>query len=267
MSRYLLSICLSLFFSIDVSAKETVWELGAGFTGINLPLYPGSSENKNYLIPFPYLRLRSKYFEIDDGMRGFLYESPDLRLNISADLGVPVNSADSRLRTNMPDLLTALQIGPSLEIVFAGGRTQTYEFRLELPIRTAVASDLSETDNLGWVIEPRITYETLRPFKTGWAYQISTGFKYAAEEYHRYYYDVPTAYATPERPFYEADSGYSGFFLDLVNNWRTGDFTYFIFLRYQNLNGTVFEDSPLVEDTNYWGLGVGMVWTFMDSRK
>lgn len=258
-------ILLVILYSPGASSKDTVWELGAGLTGINLPLYPGSAENKNYLIPFPYLRVKSKYFEINEGVRGFFYQSPDFRFNISADLGVPVSSDDSSKRNGMPDLNTVIQIGPSMEFIFAGGRKQPFEFRLELPVRTAIASDLRNTDNIGWIAEPRITYETLRPFKTGWAYLVSSGLRYATKDYHQYYYDVPSAFTTVNRPFFEADKGYSGLFVDMVGNWREEDFIYFAFIRYQNLNNTAFEDSPLVEDNNYVSVGLGMVWIFAGS--
>ena len=260
-------ILLVVIYSSNTLAKDTIWELGAGLTDINLPLYPGSEDNKNYLIPFPYLRIKSKYFEIDEGIRGFFYQSPDFRFNISADLGVPVNSDDSRIRNGMPDLNTVLQIGPSLEMIFAGGRKHFFEFRLELPVRIAIATDIKNTDYIGWIAEPRITYETIRPLKTGWAYQVSAGLRYASKEYHQYYYDVPNAFATANRPFFEADKGYSGLFVDLVSNWRKNDFIYFAFIRYQNLNNTAFEDSALMEDESYVSVGLGLVWIFADSLK
>lgn len=255
-----------IYYSASAYAEKPQWELGAGITGINLPLYPGSSQTKNYLIPFPYFRFTSKYIEVDDGVRAFLLQSPNVRFNISADLGVPVNSEDSRLRTGMPDLDTVIQIGPSLELIFAGSRKEPYEFRFELPLRTAIATDLKSTQNVGWILEPRITYETLRPFKDGYAYQVSTGLRYSTKEYHQYYYDVPTVFATSSRPFFESDKGYSGFFMDLVGNWRYDDLIYFTFIRYQNLEGTAFEDSPLVEDTNYVSVGLGLVWMIAGSK-
>jgi len=258
-------VFLAIFYSPYALTKDTMWELGAGLTAINLPLYPGSAEHKNYLIPFPYLRIKSKYFELDDGIRGFLFESPDFRFNISADLGVPVNSDDSDLRNGMPDLKTVIQVGPSMEIIFSGGRKQPYEFRFEFPVRTAKATDLKHSESVGWIVEPRITYETLRPFKTGWAYQLSTGLRYASKQYHQYYYDVPEAFTTANRTFFEADKGYSGFFLDLVSNWREKDLIYFVFIRYQNLNNTAFKDSPLVEDNSYLSVGLGAAWIFADS--
>jgi len=256
-----------IIVSTNLFAKSTFWEIGVGAASVNLPLYPGSSQNDNFLIPFPIFRIQSKYFEIDDGVRGFIYESPNMRFNISADLGVPVNSEDSDIRNGMPDLDTVVQIGPSLEIIFAGGRKQPSELRLELPVRTAIATDIEHANYAGWIFEPRLTYETLRPFKVGFTYQVSSGFRYATKDYHAYYYDVPQQFAIATRPAYESERGYSGFFLDIVGNWRQQDLVYFVFTRYQNLNSTVYEDSPLVEDTNYLSVGMGLVWYFASSNR
>lgn len=260
-----LTLLLAAFYSGPIFASDTIWELGAGLAAINLPLYAGSDESKNYVIPFPYVRIKSKYLEIDDGIRGFLFESPDLRINISADFGIPVNSEDSDVRTGMEDLNTVIQVGPSLEMIFAGGRKQAFEFRLEVPVRLAIATDIKQTENVGWIVEPRLTYETLRPFKKGWAYEVSGGIKYASKEYHQYYYDVTAPFVTANRAFFAADKGYSGFFLDLVGSWREKEMFYFATVRYQNLSSTVFEGSPLLEDSNYISVGLGVVWFFADS--
>jgi len=262
------SLIIIVFLFCNIAyAKETFWEIGAGITALNTALYPGSNENKNFVIPFPYFRFQSEHFEIDESVRGYLFESPDLRLNISGGLGVPVNSEDSTARDGMPDLDTVLQVGPSVEIIFSGGRRKPHEFRLELPVRGAIATDFKSADYAGWIIEPRLTYETLRPFKSGWAYQVRAGFHYASEDYHAFYYDVPAEFATPQRAEYHAEAGYTGAFTDFTGNWRQNDFIYFAFIRYQNLSGAAYEDSPLVEDTNYVAVGIGMLWIFADSRK
>jgi outer membrane scaffolding protein for murein synthesis (MipA/OmpV family) len=177
-----------------------------------------------------------------------------------------VDSEDSDIRRGMPDLDAVLQIGPSLEIVFAGGRRQPSELRLEIPLRAAIATDFGDAQNVGWVAEPRLTYETLRPSKTGFAFQVSGGLRYASREYHAYYYDVPDPYVTAFRPAYASDKGYSGFFVDLVGNWRRKDVVYFGFIRYQNLNGSAFDNSPLLEDEAYLALGVGVAWIFAGSE-
>ena len=88
-------LLLTFFHSGSSVAMEFSWQLGAGIGVFDVPLYPGSAQNKQYLLPLPYITLSSKYLEIDDGIRGFLFKSDQVRLDLSADLAVPVRSKDS----------------------------------------------------------------------------------------------------------------------------------------------------------------------------
>jgi outer membrane scaffolding protein for murein synthesis (MipA/OmpV family) len=246
-------------------AQQTEWELGAGVSVFNVPLYPGSSQEDSYIFPYPYLLYRSERLEIENGVDLTLFRSDRLRFNLSADLGVPVNSSDSDARKGMPDLDLVVQIGPSLEYTLAGGRFKPSHTRFELPLRAAIATDIDEIDSVGWIIEPRLSYETRRPYKTGFANNVSLGFRFASEELHGYYYDVATEYVTAERPAFHSDGGYGGFFADYIANWRTHDFIFWSFVRYQNLDGAEFDNSPLVEQTDYLLFGGGVTWLFARS--
>ena len=259
-----MALLLSGLLSAPSMAEQTEleWDLGIGLTGLNLPVYPGSSKTKNYLLPFPYFYLKTKHLEVDQGVRGFVYQSDKLRLNLSADFGVPVDNDENSLRAGMQDLNLVLQMGPMLEVILSGGRNQSYESRIELPVRTAIATEIDHTENIGWVFEPRFSYEKMRPRKNGWAYQLSVGLRYASKEFHGYYYDVDAIYATVNRPAYSADKGYSGAFVDMVAGLRQDNIIYGVFARYQNLNGTVYEDSPLMEQNSYISIGAGLIYRF-----
>jgi len=264
---YKLHLYNSLFilitlFSCCVNAEKSQWELGIGLSVLDIPFYPGSSQSKTYLVPIPHILYRSENIEVDNGLQATFLKTPKLRFDLSADFGVPVNSEDSIARQGMPDLDLVIQIGPSLEVTLAGGRFKPSHTRLELPLRTAVATNFSSSQNIGWVFEPRLTYETRRPYKTGFAYLVSAGLRYATEDYHDYYYAVDPEFATPSRSAFDAESGYSGLFVDAITNWRTESLIYFAFVRYQNLAGAVFENSPLVEQEDYIFLGVGLTWVF-----
>jgi len=258
---YLLMISCA-FISTETVAEKSQWELGIGLAALNIPLYPGSSQSKNYLVPVPYVIYRSEKIEVDNGVQATFLKTPKLRLDLSADFGVPVNSEESRARRGMPDIDLVVQIGPSLEVTLAGGRFKPSHTRLELPVRAAVATNFSSAKNVGWIFEPRLTYETRRPEKTGFAYLLSSGLRFATEKYNDYYYAVDPAFATPTRPAFDSGGGYSGLFIDAIANWRTDNLIYFAFVRYQNLSGTEFENSPLVEQKNYFFTGVGLTWVF-----
>ena len=262
----LLLLLLTVLHAASSSAQDTRWEAGVGLVGVHLPLYPGSSQDAGYLIPFPYLRLESKYLNVDQGIESNLFRSNKVRFSLSGGLGVPVNSADSVARAGMPDLDLVLQLGPSLDIIFDKRSQGAREFRLELPVRLAVATDFSSTRGIGWLFEPRLAYESKRKHKAGWAYEYIAGVRFATNDYHGYYYNVDPQFATATRPAYTAPGGYSGVFTDLVASWRKRSLIYFAWVRYQYLGGVQYEDSPLFEDENYWFLGIGLNWIYAESK-
>lgn len=266
--RIVLSLTLLIglsFICTNVFAQKAQWELGAGVGALDLRLYPGSRQTKTYVLPLPYFMLRSKYLEIDRGIRGLLPSDSDWHLDISADFGLPVDSDDSRVRTGMPDLDAVIQLGPSAEYSILGKRNTQKEFRLELPLRTAIAFGDEHIGNEGWLIEPRLVYEHRRMTRYGLYAKARAGLRYATQDYHAYYYDVAPAFVTPERSLFESDKGYSGFVLDLRAAWRQGDVIFWGIARYQNLSGAVYVNSPLVEDKDYFFVGVGVAWVLAGS--
>jgi outer membrane protein len=258
-------LLLSVYCTHSCYAEGIEWELGAGVAGFDIPLYVGSDQNKQYLFPVPYVKLKTDYLEIDEGVRGFLFSSPSMRIDISAGLGVPVRSQDSVARQGMPNLKTVLQLGPSLEITMSGSRSGLDELRLEFPVRGAIATDIKHNEGVGWIFEPRFTYEKRQVNKQGLAYSATIGLRYATSEYHAYYYDVDSVYATAQRPAFSSDKGYSGLITNFVVSWRDDDFLYWWVLRYRNLNNAVYENSPLVEVKDYYSFGVGVTWLFASS--
>jgi len=264
-ASHCLILLLTALYSASSVAQDTRWEMGVGVVAIDLPLYPGSSQDAGYIIPFPYLRLESKYLDIDQGIESKLFRSNKVRFSLSGGLGVPVNSTDSTAREGMPDLDLVLQVGPSLDVIFDRRSSGAREFRLEMPLRLAVATDFSSTRNTGWLFEPRLVYESKRKHKSGWAYEYTAGLRFATDKYHGYYYNVDSQFETAVRPQYSASGGYSGLFTDLVASWRRNSLIYFAWVRYQYLGGVQYEESPLFEDENYVFIGIGVNWIFAES--
>lgn len=257
-------LCSQTAWAEDALPKMQ-WQLGAAIAALQIPLYPGSAEHRQYLLPLPYLKVRSKYLDIDQSIRAKLFHSRRISLSISADFGVPVRSNDSLVRKGMPNLDTTFQLGPVIEINLVGTRDQPRNLRLELPVRYAFSTDIKTVDSLGWIYEPRFSYETSRTSDVGFSWKITAGLRYAGETYNGYYYDVSPAFVTATRPQFTSGSGYGGSFADVMGSWREGELIYWTYMRYQNLSGAVFEDSPLVERKTYYFFGVGVTWVFAHS--
>jgi len=258
-----------LLVSLCGAEELPLWEAGVGVTGLSIPDYRGSDQNRGYFLPLPYLVYRGEILRVDrKGMYGLLFESERVVLNISADLGVPVNSGKNSARTGMPSLDPAGQIGPSLEVCLFSKCDADRVVQFRFPVRAVVATDLSQFSGIGFVANPQLNVDLKNIGPGGeWNFGFALGPLFATEQYHDYYYQVSPQYAIPNiRPSYDAQSGYSGTLLVLALSKRFEHIWFGAFARYDELTGAVFEKSPLVKTKRSYMGGFGIAWVFGKSK-
>ena len=183
-----------------------------GATGLSIPDYRGSDESRYYVLPIPYFVYRGDKLRVDrQGPRAKVFESPRLELDFSALITPPVDSAKNRARQGMPDLDPVLEIGPKLNLTLWRDRAREARFDARFAVRGVIATDLSHTEDAGYVFHPHL-YLGLKPALLGgkWDFSAQIGPLYGSDRYHQYYYGVAPQFATPERPAYQASAGYSG---------------------------------------------------------
>lgn len=249
----------------ETHVDKTEWSLGAGIGVFDYLLYPGAVESKGFILPVPYFTFRSPRFEVDRGFRSFLYDSNEVVIDISADFGLPVESDDTQARKGMPDLDFMLQIGPSLEFKLNDKNKSYFGARFEIPLRVAFVTDFPDVENIGYLIEPRFSFDHRRSVNAPVAHKTTIGIKFATQDFYAYYYDVAPEYANPVRPVYTSDAGFGGSFIKYRISYKTNDFIYWMLIRYQSLRGAEFEDSPLVLKNDYYFVGIGFSWIFANS--
>jgi MipA family protein len=267
MRAYLAGL-LALSLSAHAELKPE-WELGAGATAFTLPDYRGSDESRAYLLPIPYFVYRGERLRVDrQGARGMLFESDRFELDLSLSAAPPVDSSENRARQGMPDLDTTVEIGPRLNLILMRDRPAERALTLRLPLRAVVATDLSHANGAGWVFYPNLSYDA-RPvlFGAKWNLGLQAGLLYGSREYHQYFYGVEPQFATPERPAYEARSGYSGAAFGGSLTRRIGKWWVAGFARYESLKGAVFEGSPLARQDYALTAGVAFAWVFKESSR
>ena len=94
-----------------------LWELGAGAAVISFPDYRGSNEQRQYLLPLPYLVYRGEVLQVDrDKVRGLLFKRDRVELDVSVNGSVPIRSSHNAARSGMPDLDPTLELGPSSNV-------------------------------------------------------------------------------------------------------------------------------------------------------
>jgi outer membrane protein len=262
----LLPVFLVSAGEIAVARELPLWEFGMGVFPSTYPAYRGSNDQQYYLLPFPYLVYRGEYLKIDrDGMRARLFDTDRVEINISVNGAIPVKSDKSGARNGMPDLDPTFEIGPSLDVVLARP-SHKHTLKLKLPVRSVIATDLSRTEQAGWIFNPHLNLDSKDVFG-GWNAGLSLGPLFGNRKYHAYYYEVPSKYATASRPAYSASGGYSGTLAVASLSRRFNRIWVGGFIRYDNLSGAKFDDSPLVETDHSIMAGVAVAWIFKKSSK
>ncbi len=246
------------------AATKPKWELGVGLGGLSLPHYRGSDQRSEYAAPIPYIRYNGKRLKVDkEGGRFYFYNGEHVTVDVSTAFSFPVDSTDNRARQNMPDLDTIIELGPKIQFNLYESGNKNLRFRLALPLRAAIATDISNTQAIGWVFSP---YLQVR-YYSGWESAISIGPVWASEEYHDYFYQVAPEYATSSRPAYDAKAGYSGSRITLTVSRRFNRIWFGFFAKYDNLNNAAFIDSPLIRQNDSLMMGFALSWVFKESKQ
>lgn len=247
---------------------KPLWEVGAGLAAIDLPVYRGAQEHRKYLVPIPYFIYRGETFQIDrERARGLLFRRDKLEMDVSLSGSVPVRSKDSAARQGMPDLDPTLELGPSLNVHLYYSEDKKTNLDMRMPLRGVLGSDFKHVQAVGWLFHPRLDLNVHDIERSGWNLGLTGGVIFSDQRYHRHFYDVAPQYATATRPAYTAGGGYSGTQLTLSLNKRYESYWTGGFVKWDNLNGAVFADSPLVRSREYFTIGFAVAWILDKSEK
>lgn len=246
-------------------ATKPLWEIGVGLGAFYQPFYIGTKQTRNIIFPVIKPTYRGKVFKFDDeGARAQLFKNDRIKLDFSADLNLSVDSDDVDLREGLDDVENVLQLGPSFEYLLKGNSDR--RLSLTLPIR-GVFEVGSDFETSGFNISPSLFYEhDFNMFNNRWKLDATLGAQFGSAAFHDIYYGVDSQFATANRDAYEAESGYSGTRLELILDTENRKRSILWFLRYDNINGATFDDSPLVETNNSLTLGFLYSYKFFKSN-
>jgi MipA family protein len=235
-------------------------EYGIGLSALSLPHYPGSDEQHELLLPFPFITYRSPYLEIDRSeVRGRVPISDRLSLDISTGGSLPVRSGDNEARSEMPNLHWVGEVGPGLRYIAVGGEPGAWRLALELPLRRAASADGLNMRSRGWTMEPNV--DLSRQWNRGmvrWHLELRLTALAGSTRYYEYYYGVPEEFATSERPAFRAEGGFNGFRTALGLSARRKDWWFGGFVRYTDLSHGDITDSPLLRSERTVAAGIAV---------
>lgn len=246
--------------------EQPLWEAGIGVATVSFPAYRGSDQRHNFLLPSPYFVYRGEFLKADrEGVRAELFDSDRAELTVSLALSPPASSDDIRARSGMPDLKANFELGPQLNLTLWRTENRARQIKLLLPMRTAFTLE-KQPKSLGWVVHPKLNLDiTDLSGLPGWNLGMQLGPLFGDRKQHNYFYGVDAAYATVDRPAYAAGGGFAGMQYVVGVSKRYPKHWVGAFLRYDNLSGARFADSPLVRTKNYVAAGVAVSWILGES--
>jgi len=264
-----LVIAMIITTAVAGAAELPLWEAGAGAAVISFPDYRGADERQMLALPIPYIVYRGEVLKADrEGLRGQFFRDDRLDLHVSVNGSIPVDSSDNAARRGMPDLDPTLEIGPRLDVKLLRMPNRAIEVTLGLPVRTVIASDFSHSKNIGWVFQPQLNvdFRNIWPGE-GWNLGLAAGPLYGDSRYHNYFYGVDPAFATPQRPAFNAAGGYAGNQILGAASKRFRSLWVGGFVRLDTLAGATFEASPLVRQNESFAAGFAIAWILGRSGK
>lgn len=246
--------------------KRPLWELGVGVGALHLPDYRGSDQNNTYLLPTPYFVYRGTWFKSDrDGARALLVDTDRIKVDVSVGASPPTRASDSNARAGMSALPGTFELGPDLNLTLAASADKGWKLDLRLPVRAAITLE-REPRFIGTTFSPNINLD-LRDVGAGWNVGLLTGPLFADSKNHGFFYNVDPIYATASRPSYRAVGGYSGWRFLVATSRRVGDTFWGAFVRYDELRGSSFVDSPLVRRRHAATAGLAVAWVFATASR
>jgi len=257
-----------LILPVAHAEQLPLWEIGAGVAVLSLPDYRGSDITQTVVLPVPYIRYRGEYLRADrDGFRGILFDSERVEFNISLNGSLPADSDGNPAREGMADLEPTLEIGPSVDFQLWRSSEKKMKLALRVPLRAAITLE-SSPQHIGWQLWPNLKLDVNDPLGySGWDFDIQAGPNFSDQEFNAYFYSVGPADVTAVRPAYEASAGYAGAQVSMSLTKRFPRYWVGGFLRYENISGAVFEDSPLVKRESALSVGLALSWVFGESSK
>lgn len=248
------------------ASDEPLWEAGLGVAALHFPDYRGSARSRTYALPSPYFVYRGEVFKADrHGLRGVLLQTDRLDVNLSVGAALPVDSSANGVRAGMPDLKPSFELGPSLVLTAWRSADRRARLDVRLPMRGAFTVE-ARPHFIGTQFFPHLNLDLRDPAGfPGWNLGIAAGSAYTDARYNRYFYAVPAAYSTAERPAYTPAGGYGGAQFLVALSKRFPAFWVGGFARYDSLRGAAFVASPLATSRRYVAAGLAVSWIFAES--
>ena len=248
----------------DDTAALPLWEYGVFAGGLSSPAYPASNQQVQRGLVLPFLVYRGTVLRADrNGVGARMLQTERVELDVGFSGALPASSNDVALRQGMPDLGTLLEFGPRAKVRLAQP-APGQRLSLELPLR-AVLEFNGGVRQVGYAMEPKLAYEW--GMSQDWRLKGALSAVLGDQSLNQYFFGVSQAYATPNRPAFDAQPGLIATRLTLDGSTHlTPDLNLFAYARYDLHQGSANQGSPLFAQDHGSTVGLGLSWTLGRSQ-
>ena len=252
------------FAQVNEDTAPPLWEIGLIGGAISTPAYPASNQRNQRALALPFLVYRGEVLRADrNGLGARLLHTDRVEFDIGFAASLPASSNDVELRQGMPDLGTLIEFGPRVKIKLAEPAPDQ-RLTFELPLR-AVLEFNAGVRQVGYAVEPKLAYEWQQ--RGDWRLKGAFSLVLGDQQLNRYFYEVPSAYATANRSAYDAQAGLIGSRIGIDGIKRLGpDVNLFAFARYDWHDGASNRASPLFAQSQGSSIGLAFTWTLSRSE-
>ncbi|MHB1241528.1 MAG: MipA/OmpV family protein, partial [Gammaproteobacteria bacterium] len=159
-----------------LAAEKPLWVAGVGAGFLSVPDYPGSDQQRGYILPLPYFVYRGKFITAGrNGIQGRLFASKRVHFSLSLSASPPVNSTDNPARRGMPDLRPMVELGPEIDVQLWRSASRRMRLDLRLPVRAAITIE-APPRQIGWLFTPVLNLDIANVIgQRGWTMGIQAG--------------------------------------------------------------------------------------------
>lgn len=257
---------------VDDVRAPALWEFRLAAFGRYAPVYPGADDTDVSLLPIPFPVYRGSFLRfgesLDQVARGEITETKRLRIGIDLDFTFGEDSEDVALRRGMPDLDFLLELGPELEIRLTDRTPVEGEFFLALQLRAGISLDGLDPSSRGFLFNPQFEYRRDGVFGGDYLLSLRVKPTWASEDYMDYYYEVDPAFATGQRPAFDAREGFLGTkFTAALTREINDKLTLGISASYYRHDNAANDTSPLFERDSGTSVQAALVWKLAESER
>ena len=270
----LLSLLATQLNAEDASREDLpgLWGFRLVAFGQSFPAYPSSSSQNLTLLPIPYPVYRGKILRFGEDMdtlaNSQLVEGNRVKLSLGLSASFPEDSDNLSGRAGMPDLDLLVEAGPELKLTLSGSPDDERELLLSLQARGAVSMDGFDATGRGFVFKPELEYLRRHFIDSKTELRLRVAPTWATSDYANFFYGVDPAFATPDRPAFDAASGYLNTeFLVGLNRQISSRLEFRGSVRLWANKGSVNNASPLYRRDYDRGIRLALFWTVWESKR